>query len=1027
MSNFFDNFSGYADLKIHGVRLPEFKIDPIFYERLKLDPKIDNFSFLKALCNQGFASRKITSFPNKQEYVERGKRELTILHELGFTDYILLIWDIVNFAKSNKIEVGAGRGSAAGSLVLYLIGVTNVDPIKNGLFFERFVSKARAKSTVVDGITYLDGSLLPDVDVDMCFYRRAEVLNYIKQKFPNRTSKILTVTTMSGKLVIKETVKATLNYSEEQVKVLANSIEKHFGQVTKLQEALQSSEDLANWEKQPINNQNVNCVCQRLSNKEVFSIACCLEGLPKNFGVHPSAMAISFGNLSDICPVQTAMDSEGVPNLVSGFDMYTMTDLVVKVDVLGLRTASIINQVSKDVGIDIQTVDLYNPAIYEIFNEFSTPHGIFQIEAHTQYQACRKICPSSLAEVSDLMALARPGALAYIDDYVKSKTGEKEHESLNPILDEILKDTKFVPLYQEQMMAIGHKVFGFTLEESEILRRIVGKKDVAKMPAWKEKVFAAAEKQGLSKETAEFYWKVLDDSKNYSFNKCLSPTTVVDTAHGFKTLAEVSVGDFVRGFNTQSGSFEFNEVVGKHESCAELYEVEFENGMVVKCSMEHKFLCEDMQMRPLKDIVAKRCSVFFRKSYSEAVMVAATSTVKQFHKIGKQPSLDLEIDSPDHNFVADGLVVSNSHSIAYATLAVQTLYLKWNYPRQFFLALLKMSLMEPNPHEEIAKIVGELPYFGIKLLPPDLLKSEIDFSIEGKDIRFGFSAIKGVSDKALKNIQMIRQPFSNKFEMFEIATQAGINIGVLSSMILAGVMDSVLNKRSRSYLALEAQTFNQLTDREKTNIIRLSKTQGDDLFALIKSCVANGTLDESGKLPIFKPTRWILMEKGQNAFENGGTIQKKCAKYQEIYVRNSQHEQLANWYFEKELLGFSYSCNLFDILSKEQKVLKSIQYFRDEAKKDEKLYLCGTVKELSRSIAKKSGKDMLRFVLDDSGVSVRCLFCNNHFAIWLKKNEVLPQDDDLVIVKGSKGDDAFFLNDISILNRKIYLKMRDLE
>ena len=175
---FIDKFKGVS-LDIHGVRLPKFKPKPKKELNLKKD---DNLSFLKGLCNHGLKTRRLLG-DSRRDYIDRAKKELKIIEELGFVDYILLVYDVINFCNEEDIPTGLGRGSAAGSLVLYLIGVTHVDPIKYGLYFERFISKIRAKKQVVDGVTYLDGELMCDVDLDICYYSRPRVLKYLEDKF----------------------------------------------------------------------------------------------------------------------------------------------------------------------------------------------------------------------------------------------------------------------------------------------------------------------------------------------------------------------------------------------------------------------------------------------------------------------------------------------------------------------------------------------------------------------------------------------------------------------------------------------------------------------------------------------------------------------------------------------------------------------------------------------------------------------------------------------------------------------------
>ena len=196
--NFYDNFSDLK-LELHGVRLPSFKIEDKFKNKIGADLSCSNLSFLRSLCEYGLKEKN--SFT--KEYIDRLNYELEIVEELSFTDYLLLVWDVINFCKDNSIPTGVGRGSAAGSLILFSCGVTQIDPIKYGLFFERFISRFRAKKNIVNGITYLDGSLMCDVDLDICYYQRHRVLEYLEKKFENKTAKILTLNTLSSKLLIK--------------------------------------------------------------------------------------------------------------------------------------------------------------------------------------------------------------------------------------------------------------------------------------------------------------------------------------------------------------------------------------------------------------------------------------------------------------------------------------------------------------------------------------------------------------------------------------------------------------------------------------------------------------------------------------------------------------------------------------------------------------------------------------------------------------------------------------------------------
>ena len=734
MSNFTENFTSYEDCAPPGVRLPNIKIQEKYYKMLDASPDISNFDFLRKLCHKGVYDRGIDTFENKKEYFDRAKSELDILQELGFIDYILLNWDILNFCHENDIPTGPGRGSAAGSLVLYLIGVTNVDPVKYNLFFERFVSKSRARKIEKEGETYLDGSLLADVDNDIAYERRAEVIDYIDKKHPGRTAKILTLNTLSGKLCVKECGKIVGEFSEQEVNEISDTIPKRFGVVVPLKTAIEESEKFTDWAS---------------NNGEVFNIALKLEGLNKNTGVHPSGIAISFDTITDICPLQKSNDGA----LVTGYDMNWVSELMVKFDILGLRTLSVIYDVCKSLGMDSSKIDLNDENLFKPLQSLNTPHGLFQLESDTNYRVCKKIKPNNLEQLSAVVAIGRPGALEFLDDYATYVSTE-EAQVIHEFFTDVLDYTGGIPLYQEQLMQMAVKV-GFTLDEAEQLRRIVGKKKVDQMPAWKAKIEEKVQERNLPREIGDILWGVAEDSANYSFNK--------------------------------------------------------------------------------------------------------------------------------------------SHSISYSVLAAWTTYLKFNHPQQFFLSLLKMTKYEPAPQEEIAKVSKELSSFGIKLLSPDLAKSSMDFTIEGKNIRFGLNSIKGVSEKSLQSLRDFRSSETpTKYDIFLAAKQAGLNIGILSALIQAGALES--KGSNRSLMVLEAQAFNLLTEREKRNFILLGEKYEYKLLNCIADAKKGDLVGDDGK-PLMKESRFK-------------TFKKKYDIYKSIYDKNKQYESFANWYFETELLGYSHSSNL---------------------------------------------------------------------------------------------------------------------
>ena len=567
-------------------------------------------------------------------------------------------------------------------------------------------------------------------------------------------------------------------------------------------------------------------------------------------------------------PLQITNDG----SLISAYDMNDVSSLSVKFDILGLRTLSVVHDVCKRIGVNAADIDPHDPTIYTALSCLRSPQGLFQIEADTNFKVCKLISPQNLEQLSAVVAIARPGALDFKDAYATYvRTGD--FQSVHEYFDDILSYTGGIPLYQEQLMKMAVKV-GFSLDESEQLRRIVGKKKVDKMPEWKAKIDKKIRENELDPEIAEVLWKVAEDSANYSFNK--------------------------------------------------------------------------------------------------------------------------------------------SHSISYAYLAAVTVYLKFNYPQQFFLSLLKYAKFEPNSHEEIAKISQELSHFDIELLPPDLNKSDIDFKIEGKNIRYGLNSIKGVSTKVLESLLEFREDsFSNKYEVFLAAKQAGLNIGTLSALAQAGLLDSFV-KHNRPRLVLEAQTFNILTDREKRNLVAMGADYDYDIITAIH--------DVKKQEMVGDDNRKLFAEK---RFE---TFKKKYKPYKEIYEMNKEHIKYANWYFEEKLLGYSYSYNIREIFSYGDD-FHSADSIKDLNPRD-KIKFVGSLTDIMKRKS-RNGNDYAKLTMQDESGTLEGLFLDGErearLTNFLDSGKKLPKKGDVVIVFGTKGDDIVFLDKIVPLKDKIYMKLSELK
>ena len=847
--NFLDQFEK-LDLGIHGVRLPSFEVSNEDKRKLGVSEDISNEDFLEALCEAG--KEKIWSDihkKHKSEYAQRIIYELETVKDLGFVDYLLLVWEVINFCKKEKIPTGLGRGSAAGSLLLYLMGVTKIDPLEYDLYFERFISKIRAKKTIVDGITYLDGSLMMDVDLDICYYNRQKVLEYLESKFAGKTSKIITLNTLSGKLCMKECGKVAASKTEQEMNKVSSLIPKVFGQVKDLKEAYAEEPEFRQW-------------CDE--NRECYEIALKIKSLNKNKGVHPSAISLSYDMMADSCPTELTSDKK---SFVSSYDMNWVSMFNVKLDILGLRAVSVVDDVCKNVGIESSDIDLTDKLIYDNLQHLRNPHGLFQIEADTNFRVCQKVRPKNLEELSAVLALARPGALAFVDQYAEyANTGETK--STHPFFDDILSSTGGVALYQEQLMKMANKV-GFSLDEAEMLRRIVGKKKVTEVRKWKKKIKDKVKENNLDSKVSDILWSLLEDSANYSFNK--------------------------------------------------------------------------------------------------------------------------------------------SHSISYAALAATTIYLKFKYPQQFFLSLLKMTRHEPDPIQEISKIQREMSYFGVELLSPHIIKSEMDFNIEGENIRFGLLSIKGISEKSIEKLNNFKNNYSTKFEVFEGAKESGLTIGILSALIQAGTFEGF--KMSRSKIVYEAQLWNILTKKEKAAALMLADKFNYDLVEIVKHL--SEKKNDKGK-PIVKDTRFK-------------TIKRKSAPYKEIYFKNKYSESFANWYYENHLLGYTCGKTLKDIFEEKRSSLDTLRQVED-AEVDESVAFVGSIEDKPYFGKSRNDNEYMKIFVKDETANMKVMIFTNRLTQMMAENaNKPPEEDNIVIVTGKKKDEVVFADRIAIQTNKIYTKLSDLK
>ncbi len=434
-------------------------------------------------------------------YTERLESEIGTLKGMGFSGYLLVVADFIDFAKSNGIPVGPGRGSAAGSLVAYALGVTEIDPIPYNLIFERFLNPERVS--------------MPDIDVDFCGDRRDEVIEYVTGKYgSDKVAQIGTFGTMSAKAVIKD-VGRVLGIPYADVDKLTKLIPSFRGKVFSIDDSMaQVSQVRELIEKSP-------------ALRELIELARPLENMVRHSSTHAAGVVISSEPLADYIPLYRGSNSE----VVTQYDMNSIEDLgFVKFDFLGLKTLTVIDKTIKliresrrttdGVDFDISKIRLDDPDVFKLFSSNYT-RGIFQIESSGMRELLQKLQATNFEDIIAVLALYRPGPLdsGMVDEFIKRKHGEKDIEYPLPRLEGILKDTYGLFVYQEQIMNTASLVADYSLGEADLLRRAMGKKKSAEMKAQRQRFLSGAKKNGISQKKAKEIFDTMEKFADYSFNK----------------------------------------------------------------------------------------------------------------------------------------------------------------------------------------------------------------------------------------------------------------------------------------------------------------------------------------------------------------------------------------------------------------------------------------------------------------------------------------------------------------------------
>lgn len=390
-----------------------------------------------------------------------------------------------------------------------------------------------------------------------------------------------------------------------------------------------------------------------------------------------------------------------------------------------------------------------------------------------------------------------------------------------------------------------------------------------------------------------------------------------------------------------------------------------------------------------------------------------SQSIKFIKKIGIKKTLDFKVNHSDHNFYAEGIVVSNSHAASYGYNTAATVYFKTNHTREFFLSLLKYPPENGDKKETfIPNITREMALFGIKLLPPSLLKGNKDFIVEDNNIRFGLSAIKGIADAALNNLDNFKPKNCNKFEMFQAGKQAGLSCGVMASLIMSGALDEFVTE-NRSKLSFECLLFSKLKDKEKLYCIQNGQQYNFDLILMCRSILE--WTDSLGK----KVARRTRLE----------TLRRNTREYLDIYRNNCRYEQLAIYWWETYLLGFSYSTTLKDVFGVDRPDLLNLKEFLDLYEQEAGVVVV-KVTESFKSTSKKGNKMAKLIIGDETVPEFKAYLCGRAFnEFFINEATKLPEPGDIIAVRMRKTQDsgAAFIEKIQKQDVKIYTKLADLK
>lgn len=723
-----------------------------------------------------------------KEYAERFEMEMKDLEATNYLEYLLIIWSVLSWCKEQNIPLGEGRGSSAGCLVGYLMGIHKIDPIKYHTEFFRFCNRERKSPA--------------DVDSDISTLNRGRVIEHVREMYGN-VCKVQTLgytkdpdKPSAGKEAVMKAWQALANkYPDTDAYAPKYKIEAS-------KYVVDTIDDL----------QGANLSLNKKQKAELIDVAKHFCGRIDKIGVHASAVLVTPDDLVNYTPVEGCFsnDTSTGKREYLRTACYSFHELEqrgnLKLDLLGLNTLDLIDKCMGYVGknMNLDDIPMDDKEAYDMYSNGNLD-GVFQMESPGMRKVAKELHVSCFDDVAALVALYRPGPLdsGMMQQYIDGKNGASV-DYLCDAYKEITKNTFGVIVYQEQCMKLAMKMAGYSLGEADMLRKVIGRKEMTKIDAAVKEFISRCMEHGYSKEIAEKVGMQIKAAGRYLFNKCLSGREYVITHTGAKTRR--SIRELYRFFHDDrynkhqldpwgvhgvkacsmdnNGKIVENYIVDVRESgIMPMFILETESGKQVRCTLNHKI--------PTPHGIKLLVELSVGDSvYVSDVLDTHIERVASITYECDEMCYDVEMDNPYHNFVTgNGIVVCNSHSVAYGRLSYKTAYLKAHYPVQFMCALLNTK---NGDQDKVISYLANCKEMGIKVLPPDFSVGNKEWQIEGNCIRVGLTYIKGVGKELTLSVQEETNcDYSSLTDWNSIVEHN--NSGVIKGLIQAGALD-FLNK-----------------------------------------------------------------------------------------------------------------------------------------------------------------------------------------------------------------------------------------